>query len=78
MVFPDETAAFRGLHALEVLHREGGISVYAAAVVELGTAEADRRRTIAEAEANSPHQCLYAPQGMWRPVRRENSWLIEA
>lgn len=35
VVFPDETAAFRALHALEVLHREGCISVYAAAVVEL-------------------------------------------
>ena len=35
VVFRDETAAFRALHALEVLHREGSISVYAAAVVEL-------------------------------------------
>jgi hypothetical protein len=35
VVFPDEAAACRGLHALEALHREGSISLYAAAVVEL-------------------------------------------
>lgn len=34
VVFPDETDAFRGYHALDVLHRDGSLHVHGAAVVE--------------------------------------------
>jgi hypothetical protein len=34
VLFPDETRAFQGFHALENLQRKGSISVHAAALVE--------------------------------------------
>jgi hypothetical protein len=34
VLFPDETRAFQGFHALENLHRKGSISVATAALVE--------------------------------------------
>jgi hypothetical protein len=40
VVFPDEVAAFRGFHALHLLHRAGSLSVFGAAVFERGEHEA--------------------------------------
>ena len=34
VVFPDERRAYEGLHALEVLHEEGSVTVYSTAIVE--------------------------------------------
>lgn len=34
VVFPDERSALRGFHALQELHREGSVRVFAAAVAE--------------------------------------------